>query len=84
MIETIAHYLTAAYYAVAAPRVVYRDRVEMVRDPRGLLMRDIEEVEKYTNKLEWKPDKTIADVAYAQGQADTLRLFRKHIGRRID
>ena len=84
MIETIAHYLTAAYYAVAAPRVIVREKIEMVRDPRGLIMRDIDKVEKYVDGVEYKPGTSLDKIAYAQGQADTIRLFRTHIGRRID
>lgn len=77
--------LAAIYYTVAAPRVVIQKERELVKDPRGLMHTDLEFIKRGTAGISWTPSTTIAEVAYAQGQADLIQFIeRQVIGRRTD
>lgn len=65
--------------------VEFRDReviktveVEVIKhDPKGLVKRDIDQLDAHIAAAGYQKGDTLADVAYKQGQSDVLRFLKK-------
>ena len=54
-------------------------------DPRGLVRNDLAFIRSKVPAPQWKPDTTIQQVAYAQGQQDLIVFIETRVvGRRVD
>lgn len=66
------------------PDIRYVEKEVVKLDPRGLVKNDIEFIRSKLQAVEWKPNMTMADIAYLQGKHDLLKFIEtKVVGRRL-
>jgi len=66
------------------PDIRYVEKEVIKLDPRGLVKNDIEFIRSKLQQVEWKPNMTLADIAYQQGKQDLLKFIEtKVVGRRL-
>lgn len=70
--------------SVDIPDIKYVEKEVVRLDPRGLVKNDIAFIRSKLQPVEWKPDLTMAEIAYRQGQQDLLKFIeQKVVGRRL-
>ena len=66
------------------PDIRYIEKEVVKLDPRGLVKNDIEFIRSKLQAVEWKPNMTMAEIAYLQGKHDLLKFIEtKVVGRRL-
>lgn len=56
-----------------APQVITKERI--VKDPHGLIKRDIEVLRKYAGRGKYSVGDSLESVAYRQGQLDLIEMI---------